>query len=167
MSRHLDEILEINASPERVFRYLDNMQSVGEHMMKSSMPLMGGKLKLERLSSNPTGVSATYRYRGRVLFLPIDFSETVIEWVETKRKIWKTIGTPKLIILGNYEMGFELEQTQEGTKAHLWIDYEIPRPWFGRILGMLLADWYSRWCLRMMGSGAKNSLEDIKTKRGS
>jgi len=53
---------------------------------------MGSKLKLEILTAYPSGVGATYRYTGRVMGLPIDFSETVTRFVAGREKVWQTIG---------------------------------------------------------------------------
>jgi hypothetical protein len=38
------------------------------------------------------------------LGLPIDFSESVTTYVPGREKVWRTIGTPRLVIIDAYEM---------------------------------------------------------------
>ena len=57
------ETAEILATAESVFAYVDDIRNVGLHMTgRSSMAMMGSRLKLEILSNQPTGLGATYRY---------------------------------------------------------------------------------------------------------
>jgi uncharacterized membrane protein len=47
------ETVDIQAPAERVFAYVDDIRNVGWHMTeRSSMAMMGSRLKLEILSSN-------------------------------------------------------------------------------------------------------------------
>jgi len=45
-------------------------------MSESSMMIIGSKLILEQLSPNQTGVAAKYRWRGKMMEMTIDLSET-------------------------------------------------------------------------------------------
>ena len=95
----------INASPEQVFAYVDDIRNLARHMSESpSMPMMGSKLKLEIVTPDPTGVGATYRYTVKMLGLVLDFSETVTTYIASREKIWRTIGEPKLLIMRGYKM---------------------------------------------------------------
>ena len=101
---HLSRTALINASPEQVFAYVDDIRNLARHMSESpSMPMMGSKLKLEIVTPEPTGVGATYRYTGKMLGLVLDFSETVTTYIAGREKIWRTIGDPKLLIMRGYE----------------------------------------------------------------
>ncbi|MCL5985366.1 MAG: SRPBCC family protein [Actinobacteria bacterium] len=155
----ITETTEIKASADVVFAYVDDIHNTGWHMMKSSMPLMGSKLNLEILSQNPTGAGATYRCYGKVLGLTIDFTETVIKWIPGKERVWRTIGKPKIIIMKNYEMWFTIEPIGSETRLTFGITYDLPRSLFWKMIGLLLAGWYSRWCLENMCSDAKKALE--------
>ena len=161
----LKQEIEIKSSPEKVFAYADDIHNTGWHMSKSSMPMMGSKLKLEILSKNPTGEGAVYRWSGKVMGLTIDFSEIVTKWVKNKERVWKTIGQPKIIIISNYEMWFFTDPSEKNTKLTFGISYDLPKDIFGFILGFLLADWYSKWCLNNMCQGAKDALENTSVKQ--
>jgi hypothetical protein len=156
---HLSQFVEIQASPQVVFDFMDDVHKAGWHMEQSSMPMMGSKMQIETLSKNQTGVGATYRWTGKVLGLPIDFSETVVKWENGRKRIWRTIGVPKIIIIGQYEMSFLVEPTKTGSRLSVSIDYELPKPIFWKFAGWLLAGWYSKWCLGNMCQDAKSGLE--------
>lgn len=114
---HAQNVIGIRASPERVFAHMDDIANVGWHMEgKRSMPMMGGKLHLQKLSENATGVGATYRWYGKVLRMTIDFKETVTKWIENKEKVWSTIEDPKMIIMSKYEMRLHLSPTEKAQR---------------------------------------------------
>ena len=156
---HLSQQTLIRANPDLVFAYLDDIHNAGWHMEKSSMPLMGSKMTVEILSKQKSGLGATYHWTGRVLGMPLDFSETVVKYVPNKERIWKTIGEPKIIIMSAYQMRFFIRPSAEGTVLTLGIDYDLPRPLFWNLIGRLLAGWYSRWCLTSMDNDARAALE--------
>jgi uncharacterized membrane protein len=157
---HTQKVIEIRASPERVFAHMDDIANVGWHMEgKRTMPMMGGKLHHELVSSNATGVGATYRWYGKVMGMTIDFKETVTKWVENKQKIWSTLEDAKIIIMSNYEMRLNLTPTENGTKVNFEIYYELPNSILGQLLGRLLAQSYARWCLTRACEDAKETLE--------
>jgi hypothetical protein len=158
----ITETVEIAARPEAVFSYADDIRNIGWHMTESSMPLMGSKLNVQIVSKNPTGLGASYRWYGKVMGLTIDFTETVTKWVRNKERVWSTIGEPQIIIIGNYEMWFNLEPAGAKTRLTFGIRYDLPRPLFWRLVGFLLGGPYSRWCLKNMCGDAKKALEAKK-----
>ena len=151
----------ISAPAERLFAYVDDIRNLARHMTESrSMPMMGSRLTLEIVTREPTGVGATYRYAGQTLGFVLDFSETVTRYVAGREKIWRTIGTPKLLIMRGYEMRVLVElATPATTNLTISIDYELPDAGFCRIAGWLLGDAYCRWCLTGMVDGSKRDLE--------
>lgn len=147
----------VNAPADRVFANADDIRNLARHMSeRGSMPMMGSKLALEIVTSEPTGVGATYRYAGRALGLTIDFSETVTRYVTAHDKVWRTIGEPRLLIIDSYEMRVLVEPMAGLTIS---IDYALPHrcPW--SLLGQWLAASYARWCLDSMIEGTKRDLE--------
>ena len=68
------------------------------------------------------------------LSLPLALEEVVTERAPPRRKVWETIGQPKLFVIGSYRMGFEIEP-------------EAPP---GRSLGRLFSRYYARWCTSRM-----------------
>ena len=85
---------------------------------------------------------------GRVLGLRIDFTTTVVRWVEDREKVWRTTGEPRLVVLGHFEMRFAMMAFAGGTGLTVSFDYDLPTPRVGRMLGWLLAGRYARWCAR-------------------
>lgn len=156
---HLSQSIMIHATPEKVFAYMDDIHNTGWHMEKTSMPLMGGKMSVEILSKQRSGLGSTFRWTGRVLGLTIDFTETVVRWVANEERVWRTVGDPRILIIGNYEMRFFTKQVLQGTQLTVEIDYELPKPLFWNFMGRLLASSYSRWCLTNMCNDARAALE--------
>jgi len=157
----VSETVEIRAPAQEVFAHIDDIRNVGLHMTEqSSMAMMGSKLKVEVLSREPTGLGATYRYSGKMMGLTLDFSESVTKYVPNHEKVWHTIGEPRLLIISSYEMRLAVEpQSPSSSRLTVSIAYDLPRSGFWRVLGILLAGWYSRWCLGRMCQDTKRALE--------
>lgn len=82
------ESVAIEAPAEHVFGYVDDMRNVGWHMTdRSSMAMLGSRLKLEILSEQRSGLGATYRYSGKMMGLSLDFSETVTQYIPNREKV--------------------------------------------------------------------------------
>jgi hypothetical protein len=128
-------------------------------MSRPSIAMLGAVLHTEQVSSNPSGLDATYRSHGRILGLPIDFTARVTRWVPDREKVWRTTGEPRLIVLGAFEMQLTIAPAARGSRLTAGIAYTLPKSWAGRLLGYLLARPYSRWCLRRICRDAKAALE--------
>ena len=163
----VSETVEIRAPAEAVFAHVDDIRNLGWHMTsRSSMAMMGSRLRLEVLSDQPTGLGATYRYSGTVMGLSIDFSESVTQYLPPREKVWRTIGNPQLLIIASYEMRVAVEPlSPSSSRLTISIVYELPRSGFWRIVGLVLARSYSRWCLRRMCRDTKRVLEATSTVR--
>ena len=161
------ETVEIRAPAEAVFAHVDDIRNLGWHMTsRSSMAMMGSRLRLDVLSDQPTGLAATYRYSGSVMGLSIDFSESVTKYVPPREKVWRTIGAPRLVIIASYEMRVAVDPlSPASSRLTISIVYELPRSGFWRIVGLVLARSYSRWCLLRMCRDTKRVLEATSTVR--
>lgn len=149
-----------NASPEQVFKCIDDLGVTGMHMTKSSAMMMGSKLSLEYLTEKHTGLGTMYRWTGKMMGMSMDFTVEVTKWVPYKEKTWETIGDTKLIIYSWYQMHLiTTPMLNNGTNAELSISYEKPKGFFNKILSFLFANWYCRWCLNHMLGDAKKLLE--------
>lgn len=81
------------------------------------------------------------------------------------RKVWETVGTPRLVVIGPYRMGFSLVPSGGGAgAAHseavgltVFIDYALPQHGFARLLGRVFGDWYARWCTAGMVADARSA----------
>lgn len=149
----------INAPVEKVFRFMDDLAKTGMHMSERSMMMMGKKLKIEHLPSPEKGVGAIFRWTGKMMGLSIDFTETVTLWKENEEKVWETIGSPQMIILGWYRMRLTTEPSEKGTRVSLEIQYTLPIVFFYKLLSLVFARWYADWCLGSMLGDTKKALE--------
>src|SRR5213594_439015 len=163
----VSETVEIRAPAETVFAHVDDIRNVGWHMTeRSSMAMMGSRLRLELLSDQPTGLGAIYRYSGTMLGLTIDFSESVTKYVPPREKVWRTIGEPRLLFIASYEMRVAVEPlSPSSSRLTISIVYELPRSGFWRIVGLVLVRSYSRSCLRRMCRDTQRVLEVTSTVR--
>ena len=158
--RTLKRIETYNSTPEKVFKCLDDLGVTGMHMTKSSMPMMGGKLELNFLTPHHTGLGSKYKWTGKVVGMPMDFTVEVTKWITGKEKIWGTIGEPKLILYSWFKMQLVVSTVANRTQAELSISYEKPNGWFYQLLSFFLADWYCRWCLKNMLGDSKKALNE-------
>jgi len=146
------------ASPEKVFDCLDDLGVTGMHMTESSMPMMGGKMHLEFLTANKTGLHTKYRWTGRVLWWPLDFTVKVTKWEKGKEKVWETIGITKLVIYSWFRMNLNIFSIPNGSFTRLSISYKKPAGFFNRIVCFVLGNWYCRWCIKNMLKDTENKL---------
>lgn len=88
---------------------------------------------------------------GSVLGLKVSLDEIVTKREPPYRKEWKTVGNPKLIVIGQYTMGVKVAAQGNGSKVTVFIDYEYPdkNAWLGRLFGKI----YAKWCVQQMVKG--------------
>jgi hypothetical protein len=154
MSRHREASAAIPAAAEALFEWLDDPARLGGHMSESSPMMGGGRMGYIFDAARGQSVGSVIRMDGQAFGLSLSLEEVVVERTPPRRKVWRTIGHPRLIIIGAYEMGFEITP-QDDLKAELriWIDYELPERGLGRRTPRL-AGLYARWCVRQMVADA-------------
>ena len=91
---------------------------------------------------------------GRVLGVPLSVEEIVTERQPPLSKVWQTIGVPRLLVIGRYEMGFEITPQGASSLLCVFIDYALPETPLARWLGRLLAPSYASWCTESMAEDA-------------
>ena len=91
--------------------------------------------------------------------LPIDFTETVTIWKKNAEKVWETIGSAQMIILGWYQMRLTTEPHEKGTLASMEIQYTSPKGFFYKLLSAVFASSYANWCWGKMLGDTKNNFE--------
>ena len=152
-SSHFETSVSIAADPDAVFAYLDEHERLSAHMMQSSNMMAGGTMHFDYDAGRGKSLGSVIRMSGRVLGLPLSVEEAVIDRAPPWRKTWETSGRPRLFVIGDYRMGFDLTEISEGCSLRIFIDYRSPSgAW--RLLGLLLGGWYARWCVRSMTDGA-------------
>ena len=150
--------------PITVFDVLDDLGVTGMHMTKNSMPMMGGKMDLNFLSTNRTGLHTRYRWTGKVMWLHLDFTVEVSEWKRGISKIWQTVGPAKLIIYSWFRMNMEVRQFGDASVVTLSITYSKPDNLFGRLLCYFVGDWYCIWCINNMLNDAARRIESFNVQ---
>lgn len=151
----------IHSTREKIFALMDDFSKTGMHMTESSMMMMGGKLKLDSLSTNTAGVGASYHWYGKMIGMTMDFSETVTKWQAPEFKEWETDGDAKIILMSWYRMWFEITRAENGTNVKISISYRPPKEWYFKILSFFFAKLYCWWCLNNMLADTKKELEKM------
>ncbi len=158
----VERTMIINAMPEDVFAFMDDINNTGMHMTENNPQMMGNKLHLEWLSENKTGLNARYKWTGKVMGMKMNFTVLVTQWDKGKSKTWETIGDAKMIVISWYRMYLELKPNNDGTTtAKLGILYTKSK----NIPGFLLGKRYSIWCVKsMLKDTKKHFFENKSTK---
>lgn len=143
----------VAAPPRAVFERLDDQTRLAEHMGRPSAMMGGGRMTYEFDALRGQAVGSHIRMGGEAFGLRLFVDEVVTLRDPPRRKVWRTTGEPRLIIMGAYEMGFEIDESAHGCDLRVWIDYALPaRGWARRAPG--LAALYARWCVRRMVADA-------------
>ena len=154
--RRDERVALVRADAQELFRELDDHARLSAHMEKSSWMMLGSRMELCLDADAGRAVGSRIQLVGRVLGIPLAVDEAVIERTSPSRKVWETLGAPRLLVIGPYRMGFEIAPAGERSRLHVFIEYELPRgP--SRSLGWLLGAPYARWCVRRMVHDAARS----------
>lgn len=159
LSHHHEESSLIPASTNEVFDFIDDHSRLSSHMNKSSWMMGGSKMDTQIDEGKGQRVGSHISMKGRILGINLSLDEVITEYAPFSRKIWKTVGDPKLIVIGNYQMGFELIPESGKSKLKVFIDYDLPTGPF-RFLGYLFGGVYAKWCVRQMLDGV---IENFKS----
>ena len=150
-----DETTALAHAPiDTVFAYLDDPTSLAAHMGRSSMMMMGSKMAIEVDAGGGHAIGSTIRMHGRLMGLSVSLEEVITEREAPHRKLWETIGTPQLLVIAHYRMGFELAPRGDSSLVRVFIDYGLPTTAPGSWLGRLFGGAYARWCTEQMAEGA-------------
>jgi len=147
---HDEAIALVKAPADRVFAHLDNPKALSAHMGKSSMRMMGSHMSMDVDADGGHAIGSRIRMRGSVMGVPISLEEVVTERRAPYKKLWETIGSPRLLVIARYRMGFELRRKGDSTLVRVFIDYGLPTTVPGLWLGRLLGSVYARWCTKQM-----------------
>lgn len=149
MKRHREASARVAADPQTVFAHLDDQTRLAEHMSKPSMMMGGGKMTYDCDEHKGQAVGSHIRMGGSAFGLQLFLDEVVTERIPPRRKAWRTVGRLRLVVIGPYEMGFDLRAVDGGSALRVWIDYDMPPSGLGRLLPAL-GDFYARWCVKQM-----------------
>lgn len=140
----------VQAPIDQVFAHIDDHARLSSHMSERSWRTGGGRMETEIDSGRGQKVGSRIRLSGRVFGVGLSVEEIVAERNPPRRKVWETTGTPKLLVIGRYQMGFELAPQGKGSMLRVFIDYALPERGLARWLGRLFGRYYARWCTQQM-----------------
>jgi len=155
-----EETVDVRASSDVLFDYLDDQTRLAAHMGKPSMMMLGGRMTYEFDEAKGRAVRSVIRMSGSFLGLHLFVEEVVNEQHDPpRRKVWAIRGRPRIFIIGAYRMGFEIAPIGEASRLRVFIEYDVPASLVGRILGRLFAPMYARWCVRRMADDARRQFQ--------
>ena len=149
-SDHFEASGLVAAPADSVFAYADDPARLSSHMSKSSWMMGGGRMQTELDAGRGQTVGSRIRLSGQVFGLALAVEEVVTERLPPKRKVWATTGSPRLLVIEHYRMGFEIAPQENGSLLRVYIDYALPEDLPARWLGILLGRYYARWCTDQM-----------------
>lgn len=147
---HDETTVLAHAPADRVFAYLDDPTLLAAHMSESSMMMMGSHMSIEVDADGGRVIGSKIRMRGSMMGIPLSLEEVIAERQAPDKKVWETIGTPKLQVMAHYRMGFEVTPKGDSSQVRVFIDYSLPATAPGSWLGGLFGGVYARWCTKRM-----------------
>ena len=153
-SHFADEAVIAASSPE-LFAYLDEHSQLSTHMTRRSWMMGGGKMAITTDDGRFQRVGSRLRLAGRVFGWNLFLEEEITDYRPPQMKVWCTIGSPRLLIIGQYRMGFEITANSVGSRLRVFLDYDLPSGFVTHFLGRLLAPMYAKWCVRNMVAEGK------------
>lgn len=140
----------IDASIADVFAALDDHTRLSSHMTERSWRMGWGTMEILPDAQLGKAVGSHLVLRGRVLGISLHLDEVVTSREPPFRKRWETMGVPRLLVIGAYQMGFELTGEGTGSRLRVTLDYDLPTRGISRVLGTMFGHTYARWCTRQM-----------------
>jgi carbon monoxide dehydrogenase subunit G len=143
----LTKSIEIEASPEKVFAFMLDMEKMNE--------IMKGDQKGEITSKGPVGVGSTLHMVAKVGGSQQEADMEVTEFEKNKKISTRNVGASK----GKMQVSHILEPTAKGTKLTITYDYELPYSILGKIIDKLRVSKDIEKSTEKELSGIKNALE--------
>ncbi|KKP80693.1 MAG: hypothetical protein UR81_C0019G0011 [Candidatus Levybacteria bacterium GW2011_GWB1_35_5] len=154
--RHYEDSTFIPASQSEIFVYVDDHKNFSSHMSKSSWMMGGGSMDVKLDEGSGKKVGSHIKLSGKVFGIKIYLDEIITTHEPPKRKEWQTVGSLRLLVIGNYRMGFEISPESQGSRLKVFIDYDMPTLLYTRWLGYLFGGIYAKWCVQQMIKGSRN-----------
>lgn len=150
---HYESAVMLNAGPETAFAYLDDFGKLSAHMEKSSAMTMGSKMRITTDALDGQAVGSRIRMGGKMLGMTLSLEEVVTDRQPPFKKAWQTVDA-KLLVIGQYQLGFALTPSGDCSLLRVFIDYELPHRGVTRWLGKMFGSTYARWCVERMVNDA-------------
>lgn len=153
---HYEANASFDATPEQLFAFADDHEQFSSHMNQSSVMMAGSKMETHVDEGRGQQVGSHISMHGSMMGISLCLDEVVTRREPPFVKVWETVGQPKLIIMKNYRMGFEITPEGETSRLKIFIDYDRPAG-AGWLLGFLLGGIYARWCVDQMMASVKQA----------
>jgi carbon monoxide dehydrogenase subunit G len=121
----LTKSIEIEASPEKVFAFLTDIEKLNE--------IAKGDAEFKQTSKGPWGVGTTMHWISKASGQQVEADMEVTEFEKNKKATISTIGASKLKL----KQTSALEPTAKGTKLTYIADYTLPYSILGKIIDKL------------------------------
>lgn len=165
--RHYEAKVFIPTPKEGIFEYLDDPVRLASHMSESSWKMGGGRMTIELDAAKGKCVGSHVRLSGRVLGLNLRVDEIITERRPPALKVWETTGSPRLLVIGHYRLGFEITPERNGSILRVFIDYALPEHAPARWLGFVLSKAYAKWCTQQMADDAVRHFAALSSRPSS
>lgn len=153
--RQYSEAALLDATAGEVFAFADDFTKLSSHMAGSSMMMMGSSMKTSLDAGRGQAVGSHVVMTGRMLGIDLSLEEVVREREPPRRKEWETVGSPRLLVIGSYRLGFEISSVGGRAELRVFIGYNLPSSPGQRFLGRFVGPVYARWCVRQMVNDAR------------
>lgn len=160
---HFETPAAIDAPPAAVFAFLDDHHRLSAHMTEPSWRMAGSHMTIEMDEKQGCAVGSKITLSGTILGLSLRVEEVVTEYDPPNAKTWKTVGSPRLFVIGAYSMGFSLSPRPDGSLLRVSIDYSPPSGGALRLLNRLFGKSYARWCTNRM---TRDATMHFNSRRG-
>jgi hypothetical protein len=150
---HYESRAVLKAPVEAAFVYLDDFGKLSSHMRQASPMMLGSAMQIETDAAHGRSVGSRVRMHGKIFGLKVALEEVVVEREPPFRKAWETVNA-RLVVIGRYRLGFELQPQGSACALRVFIEYALPATWPTRMLGHLLGGVYASWCTRRIASDA-------------
>lgn len=154
--KHIEETVSVAALPDAIFTYADNHRNFSAHMNQSSWMMGGGKMETKVDEGEGKKVGSHITMSGRVFGINLFLDEVITVHEPPRQKEWQTVGKINLLVIDHYTLGFKISPDETGSRFTVYIDYDLPKTWKTRALGILFGGMYAKWCVRQMTQGVQN-----------
>jgi hypothetical protein len=154
LTHHCETTVIVEASREQTFALLDDHTRLSAHMSKRSWMMAGSRMSIDMGDAQGRSTGSRIRLSGRILGFRVSVDEIVSERNPPLRKVWRTTAPPRLLIIGPYQMGFNIEPRAGQSRLLVFIDYALPDGLLSRWLGRVVGGFYAQWCTNRMANDA-------------
>lgn len=153
-SFHHETRTTLRTTVHAAFEHLDDFKKLSGHMEQPSAMMLGSQMQIVTYEGGGRAVGSRVRMSGKVMGIPLSLEEVVTQRDQPHRKAWETVDA-RLLVIGQYRLGFELEPRAGACELRVFIDYDWPTGAIARCAAALFAKSYARWCTERMADDAE------------